>query len=208
MMRLNAGVRLHKLTDAFEAAGYGAMRGADLRGACRVLVVLGRMLDLQLAAAGYATVDQIADRAGFGRTWTRICLTVLESMGLITWIRGGIGKGGVAQPSHITVNKRALTLLVGEARGDKDAREAARAMARQARVAKARCVKPRHTKNRWSEHVPLTEPLPPNGEVSPRMRAGGVLPSGMHPPRPAPVGDASAGMASVRAALAAAMVPV
>lgn len=110
---------LYVLIDTLARQGWGALAGARYRGVQGVLEGLCSLLPYG-SASGRVTVEQIASASQYSHRWTRVCLTVLEDMDLITWQRGGV-RYGRPVPSVITVSKTMLCELIAGARAQRTA---------------------------------------------------------------------------------------
>ena len=147
-------------------AGWGELRGPDLRGLRSLLSALAHLLPPR-AGAGLVTVNQIAAAAGYSDRWTRDRLYLLEELELIVWKRGGILEGEPT-PSHIRVHKRALVALLELAREARELEPGELAAALRSRVEKYRLrnvIRRHKPRLRRSAHVALSSYLPPPGEV-------------------------------------------
>lgn len=135
-----------QLLTSLSAAGWGELSGAEWQGVRSVLSGLVARLPHK-SAQGLTTAEQVAAAAGLSERWTRRCLDVLESIGLIEWRRGGV-VSGKPQPSFLRIIKRRLVELIEEARPERARAIAARRARTAARLAGLRklTVKPRRLK--------------------------------------------------------------
>lgn len=137
---------LHLLMDTLKRQGWGPLAGRPWKGLRAVLAGLAARLPYR-TAQGPATIEQIAAAAGYGLRWTRQCLTDLEDLELIRWVRGGV-RYGQPVPSQFRIDKRMLAELVEaarEQRTDKMIAWAARARGRLERIRTIRMIKGRRT---------------------------------------------------------------
>lgn len=153
------------LVGALARANWGALDGRAL-GGCRAVV--RALVDLlpHRAAAGKLTAAQVADAAGLSVRWTRHCLHVLESFGLVTWSRGWLDRGR-PRPGWIRLDKAAVLDLLLAARGDgsADRRRQERRDALAGRLGNLR----RSTIRTMRRHKPLS-PRPELGSTPPPSR--------------------------------------
>lgn len=196
-MSLSAGAPLPSLMRSLRRAGWGELTGREWQGVRSTLMAV---VDHAADGSGRAdtTAYQIADSAGLSPRWTRRCLHILEDLGVITWVRGGVAYGK-PQPSLFTVIKKRIVELIREARPEKDARDVARRAETAARLRglKSPFVKSPPRRFRRSSHAELSNSPRPYGEKttgdSPPVQADPVLP---HVPEP---GKRTQMLAAVRA---------
>lgn len=156
---------LPALLSALASAGWGDLHGRKWQGVRSTLHALSAKLNHK-TGRGHTTAYQLADAAGLSERWTRVCLTELETLGLITWERGGILRGN-RLPSYFTVNKKLLAALVRSARKsnqahrDKRAREFAKRLLSLSKNTVLRG-KPGELPELSASHSPLSgEVIPP-----------------------------------------------
>lgn len=165
------------LIRSLSRAGWGDLGGHALKGVRATLrAVVDHVSDK--SGIGSATAWQLAHAAGQSEKWTRRCLGVLESMGLIEWTRGGIIDGR-PQPSWFKIVKRALVDLIHAARPrsrEAHAQQAAKTRARIADLPAGVTIfrKENRKQNRRSNHAELSAILhPPKGGYSTGAKAPG-----------------------------------
>lgn len=132
-MRLHAGAPLPTLVKALARARWGELGATGWQGVRSVVRALGDVLDPR-SGAGHVTVHQIAAAAGLSERWTRSRLEVVEALGLLTWVRGGVVAGRPV-PSTIRVDKAGLIALIAAARQVNDERMRERARQTRERIA-------------------------------------------------------------------------
>ena len=135
---LTASAPTRDLLGALARRGWGDLAGPQWRGLHNVLRALVDVLPYR-SGVGQTTAGQLADVACLSERWTRYLLGELESLGLITWTRGGV-IAGRPQPSLIRLDKRALLALIHGARARLDEIRAKRAARTTARLRGLRMV--------------------------------------------------------------------
>ena len=180
-MALTASAPAPVLLGALARAGWGDLAGRQWHGLRQILRALVDVLPAK-SALGQTTALQVADAAGgYSERWTRHLMEELETIGLITWTRGGILHGR-PQPSLVRISKRRLLELVRSGRISIDEIRAKRAARTTARLRGLRMVtvRPRRSGPAGS-HAELTTSPPPYG--------GGVSAREARAPAPTPPPD-------------------
>lgn len=172
-MTLNAHAPVPSLLTSLRNAGWGDLSGAEWQGVRTTLDALASQLPHK-AGQGLTTAPQVAMAAGLTERWVRRCMHVLESLGVIEWTRGGVVDGKPA-PSYVRIVKRVLVDLIRAARPLKNAAEAARRTATNARLAALRrtYLKSSQPHSRRSAHAelsasPISQVEVPGGTTSRR----------------------------------------
>lgn len=127
------------LLDTLRRQGWGPLDGTPWKGLRAVLAALCSRVDYH-SGQGVATIEQIATAAGYGMRWTRVALTDLEEIGLITWLRGGV-RYGRPVPSQFRVSKTMLVDLIHAAREQRTAQMVAWAAATRQRLTSIRTIR-------------------------------------------------------------------
>lgn len=131
---VSASWPLASLLRSLSMHGWGdQLSGAHMRSA---RVMLGALTDYlpHGSAEGAVTAWQLAQVSNYSDKWVRHGLELLEELGVITWVRGGI-RAGKPQPSFIRVVKKALVRLIEHAKGVSMKARAAHAAATAERIA-------------------------------------------------------------------------
>lgn len=175
---LTAAAPVPVLTGALMRSGWHDLSGKQWHGLRAILLAVAQSVEPR-SGSGYATANQIADKAGgYSTRWTRHLLHELEALGVITWWRGGI-VSGKPEPSWFRINKKTLLALIKGGRVRLDEVLAKRRERTQARINGLRkiTVKPRRSQRPGKAipaqavnpavHAELNASLPPNGEVPP-----------------------------------------
>lgn len=125
---MNARAPLTSLTRSHAQRGWG---GFDR---CMTYAMQGLAVCLpSKAAEGRTTAYQVAMASHITDRWAREGLKRLESAGLISWERGGIGPDGCPRPSWIRVDKKAYLAWINLREWVKRKKDAAVARYRQYR---------------------------------------------------------------------------
>lgn len=114
--RVTAAWPVPSLLRSLSLSGWGELAGGEFRGARGVLSALIGLLPSG-SGEGIATAWQIAQAAAYSERHTRRSLHVLEELGVIKWVRGGI-RGGRPTPSFFRVVKRRLVEIIRGAKED------------------------------------------------------------------------------------------
>lgn len=148
---MNARAPLTSLTRSHAQRGWG---GFDR---CMTYAMQGLAVCLpSKSAEGRTTAYQVAMASHITDRWAREGLKRLESAGLISWERGGIGPDGCPRPSWIRVDKRAYLAWINLREWVKRKKDAA--------VARYKAYRERVSK---IEHAPQP-PAEPAARVAPK----------------------------------------
>lgn len=163
-------------------AEWGPLAGTEWRGPRAILGALADLMhDARTGRSATLTITatQVAARAGYGVRWTRVCLQVLEDVGVIEWHRGGV-IDGKPRPGIIRVIKTRLCEWITLARARHDERERRRRdeTARRLRRLRSLRLAPRLPR---SVHAAVSADLPPYG--------GGRRAASAPPSTPPPITD-------------------
>lgn len=101
------------LVDELAGAGWGTLRGAEYHGVQAVLRALAASSGADRVVV--ATAHQIADRTSYSYRHVRRCLHLLETRGVVVWVRGHI-ESGRPKPGWFRLRRSVLTGLVAHAR--------------------------------------------------------------------------------------------
>ncbi|MBW3068973.1 hypothetical protein GZ998_05525 [Actinomyces sp. 594] len=153
---------LYMLLDTLRRQGWGPLDGRPWKGLRAVLVGLAARLPYG-SAQGAATIEQVAAAAGYGLRWTRQCLTDLEDLGLIEWVRGGV-RYGRPVPSWFRISKTMLAELVEAAREKRTADMIAWAQATRRRLERIRTIRMIRAKRKPRTHS--TPATPADGGIA------------------------------------------
>lgn len=162
---MNARAPLTSLTRSHAQRGWG---GFDR---CMTYAMQGLAVCLpSKAAEGRTTAYQVAIASHITDRWAREGLKRLESAGLISWERGGIGPDGCPRPSWIRVDKRAYLAWI-------NLREWVKRKKNDA-VARYRAYRERVSK---IEHAPQPPETPATAPAAPQPAAMAPVPAAMAP---------------------------
>lgn len=164
------------LVDGLASSGWGPLAGPKWRATRQLLQTLAKLARSQHTdRRGVLTMSasQIIEQAGYGETWGRKNLHVLEDLGVIRWERGGIVNAR-PQPSRIRIVKTALREIRSAAKPSHDDAERRRREAfarrlltiRNARLVSRRCTSvhvsvsdsPTYSVGRWGRPTPAPTP--------------------------------------------------
>lgn len=170
----NAYWKVEALIRSLSHAGWGEeLQGRQWQGVRTTLYALAAQVDSR-SGTGLATAEQVADCAGLSARWTRRCLNVLEDLGIIEWVRGGI-RAGKTLPSRFCIIKQSLVERIKQARLSHAERVAERKRRNAQRAEQVgngwRSRKKQDERLRRSCHAELSAKLPPLRESSHRERA-------------------------------------
>lgn len=162
-MRVTAGAPLPVIVRCLSTSGWGALWGREWGGVRDVLEALAHKLGSN-TATGTITAWQVSRVAALSVRWTRVCLQVLEDIGILHWERGGVIEGKPVVGA-MRIDKKALVDIYRTARPANDQATRDRNQRTRARLAKLRKLRvpTQYPKRLPALHEEVSSALPSQG---------------------------------------------